>query len=246
LGIFVIEKRSSLEKLEHTAAAAAGDEALTEAVEETPDQPDSVGDRTGRRLRHLVREFVETIVLTLVIFAIINVLTGRFRVEGPSMEPSLHQGQYLIINKIVYKLHPPRRGDIIVFHHPSSTGRDLIKRVIGLPGEMVEIREGKVYIDGVLIEEPYVAYQSGYSVRYVLGPDEFFVLGDNRPNSDDSHNWGVLKREFIVGKAWLSYWPPEEWGGVPHHGYPESSTTHQELGTVIGFTLGSGLTALSE
>ena len=242
----MIEKRSSLEKLERAAAVSAGDESLSEAVEETPEQPDSVGGRAGRRKWHLVREFIETIVLTLMIFAVINVLTGRFRVEGPSMEPSLHQGQYLIINKIVYKLHPPRRGDIIVFHHPSSTGRDLIKRVIGLPGEMVEIREGQVYIDGVLIEEPYVAYQSGYSVRYVLGPDEIFVLGDNRPNSDDSHNWGVLKREFIVGKAWLSYWPPEEWGGVPHHGYPESSTTHQELGTVIGFTLGSGLTVLNE
>jgi signal peptidase I len=195
LGIFVIEKRSSLEESEHTAAAFAGEEPLPKAVDETPEQPDSVGDRAGRRKWHLVREFVETIVLTLVIFAIINVLTGRFRVEGPSMEPSLHQGQYLIINKIVYKLHPPQRG---------------------------------------------------YSVRYPLGPDEFFVLGDNRPNSDDSHNWGVLKREFIVGKAWISYWPPEEWGGVPHHGYPESSTARQEVGTVIGFALGSALTALSE
>lgn len=242
----MIEKRSSLDKLERTAATFTGEEPLPEAVEETPEQPDSVGGRAGQRKWHLVREFVETIVLTLVIFAIINVLTGRFRVEGPSMEPSLHQGQYLIINKIVYKLHPPQRGDIIVFHHPNSAGRDLIKRVIGLPGEMVEIREGKVYIDGVLIEEPYVAYHSGYSVRYLLGPDEFFVLGDNRPNSDDSHNWGVLKREFIVGKAWISYWPPEEWGGVPHHGYPESSTAHQEVETVIGFTLGSGLAVPSE
>lgn len=177
----------------------------------------------GRRLR-VLREIVETIVLTVVIFAVINTLTGRFRVEGPSMNPNLNAGQYLIINRIVYRLHPPRRGDIVVFHHPRNGDRDLIKRVIGLPGETVEVRQGQVYIDGTLLEEPYVLYRGRYSAYYELGPDEFFVLGDNRPNSDDSHNWGVLTAGKIVGKAWVSYWPPSDWGGVPHYSYPKGST----------------------
>lgn len=235
-----------MEELEHTAAAFAGEEPLAEEGEGKVAQSDGAEGRAGRRTWYFLREIVETIVLTLLIFAAINFLTGRFRVEGPSMEPNLHEGQYLIINKVVYKLHPPRRGDIIVFEHPQNTGRDLIKRVIGLPGESVDIREGKVYIDDVRIEEPYIAYHSGYSSRYLLGPDEFFVLGDNRPNSDDSHNWGVLKRDLIVGKAWVSYWPPGEMGGVPHYDYPESVAARQEAGAVVGFPLGSGLAAPKE
>jgi signal peptidase I len=235
-----------LEDSERTAAASANEESLAEAGEGKATQLDGAEGQAGRHRWYWLREIVETIVLTLLIFAAINFLTGRFRVEGPSMEPNLHEGQYLIINKVVYKLHPPRRGDIIVFEHPRNSGRDLIKRVIGLPGESVDIREGKVYINDVLIEEPYVAYHSGYSSRYLLGPDEFFVLGDNRPNSDDSHNWGVLKRDLIVGKAWVSYWPPDEMGGVPHYDYSGSAAARQEAGAVVGFPLSSGLPVPNE
>lgn len=242
----MIGKRLALEELERMVAASADEEPFAEAGEEKAAQSDVAEGRTGQRMWYLLREIVETIVLTLLIFAAINFLTGRFRVEGPSMEPNLHEGQYLIINKVVYRLHPPHRGDIIVFEHPRNTGRDLIKRVIGLPGETVDIRDGKVYINDVLIKEPYVAYSSGYSSRYLLGPDEFFVLGDNRPNSDDSHNWGVLQRELIVGKAWLSYWPLGEIGGVPHYDYPESVSVRQDLGTAVAFPLGSGLAAANE
>ena len=132
------------------------------------------------------------------------------------MMPSLNPGQYLIINKVVYKLHPPDRGDIIVFHHPRSPERDLIKRVVGVPGDVVDVRKGAVYVNDVLLDEPYVLQPGRYSGHYELGPDEYFVLGDNRPNSDDSRNWGTVKGDQIVGKAWLSYWPPGEWGTVPH------------------------------
>ena len=176
----------------------------------------------GRDLR-LVREIVETILLTIVIFLAINIVTGRFRVEGPSMRPNLHTGQYLIISKIVYKLHPPERGDIIVFHHPRGGGRDLIKRIVGLPGEMIAIRQGQVFVNDTLLEEPYVLDRGRYSDQVELGQDEFYVLGDNRRNSDDSHNWGELGLEQIVGKAWLSYWPPTEWGGLLHHDFQEWS-----------------------
>jgi signal peptidase I len=183
---------------------------------------DEKAARSRRGWWHLLREVAETVVLTAAIFLVVNAITGRFRIEGPSMHPNLHEGQYVIISKIEYRLHPPRRGDIIVFHHPRNVNRDLIKRVIGLPGETIEIREGVIYVDGVVLEEPYVSQRGRYSGRYELGMDEFFVLGDNRPNSDDSHNWGALDRDHIVGKAWISYWPPQDWGGVPHYGYADS------------------------
>ncbi len=178
----------------------------------------------------LLREVAETILLTLVIFIVINTLTSRFRIEGPSMNPTLHEGQYLIINKLVYKLHPPERGDIIVFHHPRNAERDLIKRVVGLPGEEIQVREGHVYVDDVLLEEPYLVYSGGRSARYTLGADEFYVLGDNRPNSDDSRSWGALERDQIVGKVWVSYWPPSDWGGVAHHQFSESVQSGMAFG----------------
>ena len=178
----------------------------------------------------LLREVAETVLLTLVIFAVINTLTSRFRIEGPSMNPTLHEGQYLIINKLIYNLHAPERGDIIVFHHPQNAARDLIKRVVGLPGEEIQVQEGQVYIDGVLLEEPYLAYSGGRSARYTLGEDEFYVLGDNRPNSDDSRSWGALQKSQIVGKVWVSYWPPSDWGGVAHHHFSKSA----QAGIVLG------------
>jgi signal peptidase I len=195
-------------------------------LESTATESEAQPRRGGWRL---LREIAETIVLTVVIFAVINFATGRFRIEGPSMQPNLSEGQYLIINKLVYRLGAPARGDIIVFHHPRNPGRDLIKRIIGLPGETVEVRQGQVYVDGDALREPYVLNRGTYSIHYELGADEFFVLGDNRPNSDDSHNWGVLEEAKIVGKAWLSYWPPDNWGGVPHYGYPDSSIAQGQM-----------------
>lgn len=184
---------------------------------------------------HLAREIIETIVLTVVIFAAINFLSGRFRIEGPSMMPTLNPGQYLIINKVVYRLHPPGRGDIIVFHHPRSPDRDLIKRVVGVPGDVVEVRKGEVSVNGALLDEPYVLQPGRNSGHYELGPDEYFVLGDNRPNSDDSRNWGTVKGDQIVGKAWLSYWPPGEWEIVPHSNLPDGSVSQgQSWGSESG------------
>jgi signal peptidase I len=183
--------------------------------------PDAETEKRRGKLYPL-REIIETVLLTVVIFVAINTVTGRFRIEGPSMMPNLQQGQYVIINKIVYRLDSPQRGDIIVFRHPLNPSRDLIKRIIGLPGETIEISNGQVQVDGVPLEEPYVLYESHYSVHYELGPDDYFVLGDNRPNSDDSHNWGTLERDQIVGKAWISYWPPATWGGLPHFDYGDT------------------------
>lgn len=173
-------------------------------------------ERAGSALR----EAIETIFLTAVLFFLIQVFVQNFRIQGPCMEPNLHDGQRLVINKIVYHLHPPQRGDIIVFRCPFDPKRDFIKRVIGLPGEEVEVKRGRVYINGRELKEPYVANPATYSWGpKVLGPDEFFVLGDNRSNSNDSHNWGPLHRKYIVGKACISYWPPKDWGLIPHYSF---------------------------
>ncbi len=132
------------------------------------------------------------------------------------MEPTLHNGQYLVISKVTLWLHPPERGDVIVFLPPNNPNEDYIKRIIGLPGERVEIRDGAIWVDEVLVEETYIANPTPYAGAWSLGDKEYFVLGDNRGNSSDSHSWGLLPEENIVGKAWLCYWPPENWGMVTH------------------------------
>ncbi|HBY93477.1 MAG TPA: signal peptidase I [Chloroflexi bacterium] len=157
--------------------------------------------------------------MTVLIFVLVRgLLVQNFRIEGFSMEPTLHEGQYLIVNKLIYYLHPPQRGDIIVFAFPKGPERDFIKRVIGLPGDTVEIRPGEVLVNGESIQEPYHPESVMYSYPpTTLGPNEYFVLGDNRNNSSDSHTWGLLERKYIIGKAWLSYWPPKAWGLVPNY-----------------------------
>jgi signal peptidase I len=173
-----------------------------------------------REIKSVLREVVETVLLTLLIFFAIRALIQNFRIEGVSMEPNLHDGQYLIINKFVYYLHPPERGDVVVFHYPRNPRRDFIKRIIGLPGEKVEIRGERILINGEELQEPYAVHTGNYSWGpQRLGEDEYFVLGDNRSSSSDSHNWGPLPKDAIVGKAWISYWPPKYWGLVPHYSY---------------------------
>jgi signal peptidase I len=171
--------------------------------------------------RSLLREIVETALLTLIVFLVLNTLTGRFQVRGSSMQRTLDDGQYLVVSKLAYWLRPPKRGDIIVFHPPNGLSDDYIKRIVGLPGEQIRVRRGEVVVDGVALREPYVVNPGAYSGSWKLGSDEYFVLGDNRGNSSDSHTWGTLPRENIIGKAWLSYWPPEAWGLVDHHAFPE-------------------------
>ena len=186
--------------------------------QETVDDQDVQDQR--QRNKSILREIVETVLLTLLIFLAIRTLIQNFRIEGVSMEPNLHDGQYLIINKLVYYLHPPERGDVVVFHYPKNPRRDFIKRIIGLPGEKVEVRGERILINGEELEEPYTLHTGKYAWGpQRLGEDEYFVLGDNRNSSSDSHNWGSLSRDAIIGKAWISYWPPEHLGLVPHYSY---------------------------
>lgn len=167
--------------------------------------------------RPLIREAIETIVLTAIIFLLIRSVAQNFRIEGYSMEPNFHDGQYLITDKISYRLHETERGDVIVFEYPRAPQRDFIKRVVGLPGDRVEVRQGTVYIDGQRLDEPYDPNPGSYSWGPEVVPEtEYFVLGDNRNNSSDSHTWGMLPKENIVGKAWAIYWPPSNWGLVQY------------------------------
>lgn len=174
----------------------------------------------GTNIKEVVREIVETVALALVIFLLVRLVAQNFRIEGSSMEPNLHNGQFLIVNKLVYYLHPPERGDVIVFQAPDSPRKDYIKRVVGLPGEEVEIVDGQVFVNGLRLEESYIAEPGSRSWGpEVVGDFEYLVLGDNRRNSRDSTNWGMLDGNAIIGKGWICYWPPQDFGLVPHYDF---------------------------
>ena len=177
--------------------------------------------------KSLLREVIETVLLTVLIYVAVNFATGRFRIEGSSMEPSMHPNQYVLVDKLSYMLGDPKRGDVIVFNYPQATERDFIKRVIGLPGETIRVQGGVVYVNDVPLEEPYIAAPPSYENTWTLGPDEYFVLGDNRNSSSDSHAWGPLARHYFIGRAILVYWPPDLWGTVPHYTYAAGgASTH--------------------
>lgn len=170
----------------------------------------------------------------------------NFRVEGISMSPTLEGGQYVLVNKLLYvhlsdswltkaipflkrtgdgdayPFHPPSRGDVIVFRAPPDESRDFVKRVIGVPGDTVSIVNGEVSVNGEKMDEPYVYNKDGYNMRPTKVPsNSYFVLGDNRRASDDSRDWGFVPIDNIIGRAWLTYWPPSQWEVV--QGYQKVS-----------------------
>ncbi|MFZ5919120.1 MAG: signal peptidase I [Chloroflexota bacterium] len=161
-----------------------------------------------------LREALETILPAIAIAILINLFLAQpTRVHGQSMEPNLHTDQRLVVEKITYHLHGPRRGDIVVFALPEQSEEMLIKRVIGLPGETVEIHDGQVFIDGVPLNEPYLTQDTrGRYGPVTVPPLHVFVLGDNRSFSNDSRAFDTVPIANIVGRAWLSYWPMEALG----------------------------------
>lgn len=184
----------------------------------------------------IVREFIEAILLALVVFVVIQTSVQNFKVEGSSMQPTLEGGQYLLVNKLVYfkidqerlsriipfwkvdnsdesfAVHPPKSGEVIVFHFPRDPSRDFVKRVIGVPGDWVAIHRGAVYVNGESLDEPYItAHDSQDMGQVFLDEKEYFVLGDNRSGSNDSRNWGSVPEELILGKVWIVYWPLSNW-----------------------------------
>ena len=216
----------------------------------------------------LLREVVETLLLVIAIYTLVNLSTARFVVEGRSMEPNFHSDEFVIVSRLAYVVGEPERGDVIVFHYDEVNGRDFIKRVIGLPGDYIAMEDGKVYVNGEVLNEPYIAdlcrsvtcrdrgwyipeegdriqridghmtvngepLDSNYEIKISHIPDcndsdceitddQYFVLGDNRNASQDSHDFGSINKSQIVGKAWVRYWPPQEWGILPHYNYNTS------------------------
>ncbi|MBI4289472.1 MAG: signal peptidase I [Chloroflexi bacterium] len=201
-----------------------------------------------------LRELLETLVLAILIFVAVQTTLQSFQIQFESMKPSLLPGQRLVVNKVLYfsfdwgkanrlvpflhkeggrvfLFHPPQRGDVIVFEPPLPSASDYIKRVIGLPGERVEIKGGKVYIDNQPIAEPYIAAPPNYVYPpEAVPPGYYFVLGDNRNNSSDSHTWGFVPLKNLVGKAWVSFWPLDRWGWAPNYSFAHSSDIEQAPG----------------
>jgi signal peptidase I len=183
-----------------------------------------------------VREIVEVVLLALLLVMVIRTFIQNYRIDGISMEPNFHDGQFLIVNRYAYCpgihvevpfinakvwektwcVRQPQRGDVVVFEYPRDPSRDFIKRVIGLPGETVEVRAGQVLVNGSPLAEPFAPNPGSYTAPPItVGPEEVYVMGDNRNNSSDSHLWGPLPQRHIIGEATLSYWPPRHWSLVP-------------------------------
>lgn len=180
----------------------------------TESMPDPVTpeEEEGGGLRRLLIDVLETVLLSVVIFLGINAISARIRVESISMQPTLYEGDFVIVNKIAYRTGSPKRGDVIVFKFPLDPEREpYIKRIIGLPGDMVLVQDSRVLINGIPLREPYISAAPRYAGTWEVPADSLFVLGDNRNNSSDSHSWGMVPIDLVIGKAEVVYWPPSEW-----------------------------------
>jgi signal peptidase I len=187
-------------------------------------------------MRILIRELFETVILALLIFLTLHISVQNYRVQGPSMQPTLVEGDYVIVNKMVYlrfdpteianilpfydrenegslfPFHQPERGEVIIFRFPKDPSRDFVKRVIGVPGDIVEINDGEVIRNGELLDEPYITQGDNSNMSPIqVEPDEYFVLGDNRRASNDSRDWGPVPTDNVIGRAWVSFWPLDQW-----------------------------------
>lgn len=165
-------------------------------------------------------DVVETLVLAAILFLGINAVSARVRVDGFSMIPTLEDGEFVLVSKLNYQFGDVERGDIIVFHFPMDPQQELIKRVIGLPGDKVSVQNGTVSVNGQQLTEPYIAAAPTYSGEWEVPEGQLFVLGDNRNDSSDSHSWGYLPFEKVVGKAVVIYWPPPFWKVIEHSKIP--------------------------
>jgi len=164
----------------------------------------------------VILDVVETLLLSVVLFLAINAVSARVRVDGFSMHPTLENGEFILVNKLAYRLGEPSRGDIVVFRFPLDPQQDLIKRVIGLPGDRVAMRNGELSINDEPIPETYIAAAPDYTGEWVVPAGSIFVLGDNRNDSSDSHSWGMLPLQNVIGKAVVIYWPPPDWALLQH------------------------------
>jgi signal peptidase I len=210
--------------------------------------PEEVASKPVPKKSGAVRETVETLLLALLIFVAVRQVVLNFRVEGSSMEPNLQNGEMLLVNRRSYSEFNPAtlinwipgidvdghdyqpfggisRGDIIVFNPPNGA-EPYIKRIIGLPGDVISFQGGNVFVNGTQLDEPYIddgitnCPTASCRAPVTVGPDQVYVLGDNRGNSEDSRYFGPFNIDAIIGKAWITYWPLRDLGSVPHYDYP--------------------------
>jgi len=171
-------------------------------------------EHTPSGVIRFIVDLLETVILSALLFLGINAISARIRVDGFSMEPTFSSGEFVIVNKLAYKLGSPKYGDVIVFHYPRDPEQEYIKRIIGLPGDSIKIENGQLFINEIAFSEPYIAEEPNYQSESIVPEDSLFVLGDNRNKSSDSHNWGAVPLDYVIGKASIVYWPPTSWGIV--------------------------------
>jgi len=168
----------------------------------------------------LLRELAEVVVLAVILYFGISFAVQTVHVEGLSMFATLDDNDYLIADKIAYRLHAPQRGDIIILRPPTDDSKDFIKRVIALPGERLLIRDGQVFINGHRLNEPYLPENWTSQANWgapdgvVMAPNQYFVMGDNRNRSQDSRTFGPIGRDRIDGRAWFRIWPLNNFGNI--------------------------------
>jgi signal peptidase I len=191
-------------------------EAFLETLQPEGGAPPQAPSREVSEWKRFVLDLLETVGLALILFVIINAVSARVRVDGSSMLPTLRDGEFVLVNKLAYRLGSPTRGDIIVFRSTTEADLDLIKRVVGLPGDRVTIGGGHVSVNGQTLTETYINAAPNYNGEWRVPEGDLFVLGDNRNDSSDSHMWGYLPEQNVIGKALLIYWPPPEWAMINH------------------------------
>ncbi len=175
----------------------------------------------GHAGRTILREIAETIVLFLVVFTLSQAVIGNFIIEQTSAVPNFRPGDRILIDKAFFRASGLRRGDMIVLHCPDGSSQDCFKRVIGLPGEKLEIKQNRVFINGLALTEPYINpdgsdTEGRADPRYrsvQLSNSQYYVMGDNRSSSGDSRSRGPIEADTVVGRAWLRYWKVEQTGG---------------------------------
>jgi signal peptidase I len=169
-------------------------------------------------MKMFLRELGITLGLALIIFFGFHAVIQTYVVREQCMEPDFYEGDRLLVNKLAYKFGDPQRGDVIILHPPFDTKLVFIKRVIGLPGDTVQVKDGAIYINGIKLDEPYLKEPITYTMPSRTIPEnEYFVLGDNRNIANDSHNGWTLPRKELMGKALVLYWPTRDWGTVRHY-----------------------------
>jgi signal peptidase I len=171
----------------------------------------------NERVRREIREWIESLVVAVILALVIRTFVVQaFKIPTGSMRPTLLEGDRILVNKFIYKFQEPKRGDIIVFRYPGDKKKDFIKRLIAMEGDAVEIKDGDIYIDGEIVEDPFVIRKIHYynkspygssDKKITIPEDSYYVLGDNSASSRDSRYWGFVPQKNVIGKAFFLYWP---------------------------------------